>query len=86
MAENPPFFLDGFEGAKVSFKRYQVVSVMVLRGQLSVESFRVRDALANEPILRDLIFATEQDAQEFADNLNAAESTSIHNAVPGSSR
>ena len=55
----------------MSFKRYQVVSVMVLRGQLSVESFRVRDALANEPILRDLIFATEQDAQEFADNLNA---------------
>jgi hypothetical protein len=68
------------------FKRYQVVSSTVLRGQFSTESFRVHDALANEPILRDIIFANEQEAQEFADKLNAAESTSIHHAMPCSSR
>jgi hypothetical protein len=58
---------------------------MVLRGQLSTESFRVRDALVNDPLLLNIIFSTEEGAREFADKLNAAESTSIDHAVPGSS-
>jgi hypothetical protein len=64
----------------MSFKRYQVVCVTVLRGQLHTESFRVRDALANDPMLLDIVFSTEEAAREFADKLNAAESISIDRA------
>jgi len=43
----------------MSFKRYQVVSVMVLRGPLNTESFRVQDTLANDPMLLDIVFSLD---------------------------
>jgi len=68
----------------MSFKRYQVVSEMVLRGPLNTESFRVHDTLANDPMLLDIVFSTEEGARELADKLNAAEPMSIDHAQEAS--